>query len=551
MFVIGAMATGYYFTAALGAMLYYIGYKLLLKTEDKSKQKLINIFGENPRFVWLLREGVEIQIAFDDLRVGDVIVISAGEMIPVDGAITDGMASINQHMLTGEEQPAEKGVGEEVFAATIVLAGRICVRVEKTGAETVAAQIADILRHTADFKTFVQTRGEAVADRWVLPTLGVSAFALSTLGPASAIAVISANFSEVLRIASPLSLLNFLNLASQEGILIKDGRSLELLSQVDTIIFDKTGTLTLEQPYVGALYTCNGLNENELLAYAAAAEVKQTHPIARAILQEMQERALEIPEVDTVAYEVGYGIRVQIADQLIRVGSARFMEAEGISISDATYSQQQQAHEQGASLVYVAIDAQLGGCIALYTTLRPEAASVLRGLRQRNLDIYLISGDHEQPTKRLAQTLGIDQYFAQVLPEAKAALVEQLQQEGRSVCFVGDGINDTIALKTAQVSISLRGASTAAIDTAQVLLLDGTLKQLDYVFDLARRFDANLKTSLAMTLGPGFICVGGVFLLHFGILSSIMFYNISFDRQCRQRHVATASRCAGNVIRSG
>ncbi len=525
--VISGLVTGYYFVTAFAIFTYYLATKILSKTRNNTRKTLINVFAEQPRSVWLLKNGFELEIPLSDLHAGDIIVVNAGEIIPVDGIITEGMAAIDQHALTGEAQPDEKEVDDKVLAATIVLTGKIYIQVEKTGSETIAAQIGEILNHTSEFELSLQTRGEQMADKTVLPTLMTSALALLTLGVYSSVAVLSANFAEVIRVTTPIGMLNFLNLASKDSILIKDGRSLELLNQVDTVVFDKTGTLTLEQPHLGNIYTCNGIKENNLLTYAAAAEYKQNHPVAKAILQAASERTLNLPEIDDSQYEIGYGIKVKITEQLIRVGSIRFMEMEGIAIPAEIYNIQQFSHEQGYSTVYVAIDQQLGGMLELHPTIRPEAKEIIRQLRQRNLSIYIISGDHEHPTKQLAEKLGINHYFANTLPQDKANKIEQLQKQGKSVCFIGDGINDSIALKKAHVSISLRGASTAATDTAQVILMDKTLVKLDYLFELANNFNKNQKTGLATTFIPSVLCVGSIFFLHFGIFSAIIFYNIS------------------------
>jgi Cu2+-exporting ATPase len=453
-------------------------------------------------------------------------VINAGETIPIDGLIHSGIASIDQHVLTGELQPMAKGVGNSVFAGTVVLEGQIHIQVEKTGQETVAAQIGNILEKTADFKATMQSYGERIIDKGALPTLAVSAIALPILGTQSALAILNSCFGYQMRITAPLSMLNFLTIASKNSILIKDGRSLELLSQVDTVVFDKTGTLTEEQPHVGKIHCC-GIEENELLTYAAAAEYKQTHPIALAILAEAKQRRLNVAPVTQAKYEVGYGIKVNVDAKLIRVGSVRFMEMEGISIPPEMNILQEETHEQGHSLVFIALNDQLVGAIELYPTIRPEAKQIIAQLKQRGLSLYIISGDHEQPTRKLAQKLGIDNYFAETLPEDKANLIAQLQQKGKVVCFVGDGINDSIALKKSQVSISLRGASTVATDTAAIILMDNHLNQLDHLFEIAEEFNANMKNNLNLSIIPGFLCWGGVFFLHFGIVSTVLLYDAS------------------------
>ncbi|MGB0384414.1 MAG: heavy metal translocating P-type ATPase [Ardenticatenaceae bacterium] len=524
---VGPLVTGHFFASSLVFGLYFLSRKLLIKTEDHSRHSLINVFGEQPSFVWIESDEVEVQVPFEQVQIGDVVLVGAGQTVPVDGTIIRGHGRIDQRMLTGESQPVEKGMGDSAFASTIVLEGKIGIQVEKAGASTVAAQIGEILNSTADFKSSVQARGETIIDQGATPTLALSVLALPLLGVQSALAVLYAAFGYQMRIAAPLSVLNFLRIASEKGVLIKDGRSLELLSTVDTFVFDKTGTLTKEVPTVGTIYTCHGYDENEVLAIAAAAEEKQSHPIAFAIRQEADERNLIVPAMSDARYDVGYGLKVSIKEQLIRVGSGRFIEMESITIPAHIKQIEESAHAEGHSLVYVAIDKQLAGAISLKPTIRPEAKSIVSALKQRNMSIVIISGDHHGPTKKLAQELGIECYFAEVLPQDKASLVEQLQQEGQSVCFVGDGINDSIALKKANVSISLRGASTVATDSASIILMDETLNKLIPLLDIAQNLDRNLKQSTVMTVVPGLICVGGVFFFHFGLVSSIVLYNMA------------------------
>ena len=521
----GMLITGHLVIASLTCSLLYTGFKLVLRTEANSRHNLIDVFGEIPRFVWLLVDEGELRVPFETIETGDIVVVNAGETIPVDGIITDGIASIDQHMLTGESQPAEKGPGDPVFALTIVLSGRIHVQVEKAGKDTVAAQIGDILNRTADYKSSIQSRGIEMSDRSALPTLALGALALPLTGVIGTLAVLSSGLGYNMRIIAPLSVLNFLNVASQSGILIKDGRALERLREVDTIVFDKTGTLTEVQPHVGQIYTFNGDAEDVLLTYCAAAEYKQTHPIARAILEEAKARHLTLPPIEDAEYELGYGLKVKINGKIIRVGSVQFMEMASIVLPPEVQDIQECCSQQGSSLVLVSIDNQLGGAIELRATIRPEMKAVLKKLRQHNLSTYIVSGDQEGPTQQLARELGIDHAFAEALPEDKADLIEQLQAEGKSVCFVGDGINDSIALKKAQVSVSMRGAATIATDTAQVVLMDGDLNQLAHLFDLAKNLEHNMKVNLATTIIPGAICIGGVFFLHFGMGAALVLYN--------------------------
>ncbi len=512
---------GYYLIASVTICIYCLNRKMIARIKDYSKSSVIDVFSQQPRTVWLLADGAEVEFPFEALQPDDIVVVNAGETIPVDGTITAGMASVDQHILTGESQPVEKGIGDQTFALTMVLSGWIHIRVEKAGEETTAAQIAHILNQTVDFKTDMQLWAEMMTDKTAVPILLLSGFTFPFLGLTSALTILHAHPRNKLTIAAAVGNMNFLNLASQRGLLIKDGRTLELLNGVDTVVFDKTGTLTQEQPYVGQIYTFNGYEEVEILRYAAAAEYKQTHPIAKAILDEAEGRGLHIAEIDEADYEVGYGLKVLLDGQLVRVGSSRFIEKEDIPIRPQMIETQEISHNQGYSLIFVAIDDEVGGCIELRPTVRPEAEAVIKGLRERGIKtMYIISGDHETPTRNLSQALGIDHYFAETLPANKADIIKQLQNEGKSICYIGDGINDSIALKEAKVSISLRGASTIATDTAQVILMDKSLNQLDHLFDVARQYNTNAKTSFAVIVMPSLICIGGVFLLHFGLVQS-------------------------------
>ncbi len=516
---------GFLVMGAISGWLFALTNKLVVSTEDRTRQRLTNLFGEQPRMVWVIKDGIQIEIPFESVQAGDVVVIEAGQTIPVDGVIDEGMASIDQQMLTGESQPREKGPSDEVFAATIVLAGQITIRVEKTGSETVSAQIGQVLNEMADYRSSLQLRGLEISDRASLPTLVLSILALP-FGPSRMFAVLFSGIGHTMNTLGPLSVLNFLQVTSGYGVLIKDGRALEQIRNVDTVVFDKTGTLTLEHPHVGQLYPCNGLNARELLTVAAAAEQRQPHPIARAICQAAEAKGIELPAIAAGAYQIGYGIQVTLQGQQIRVGSRRFMEMEGIALSPEIEAIATQGQAQGYSLVYVAIDNVLGGAIELHPTVRPETQRVVDTLQGYGLDLVIISGDHEMPTRSLATTLGIEHYFAETLPEDKAGLIAQLQKEGRSVCFVGDGINDSVALKQADVSVSLRGASAIATDTAQIILMDETLNQLPHLFDLSQEFEANMKVNLMTSVVPGVIIIGGAFLGMVGYAGAVIWFNL-------------------------
>ena len=528
--VILFLISGHYVLANIATFFWAISTKLLNKIEDNSKKDFIDVFKKQSRFVWVYLNGVEVEQPFESLKHGDIVVIHAGETIPIDGLVTQGTALVDQHILTGESQPVEKGIDDNVFALTVVLSGNLHVYTEKTGSDTTSAQIGQILNEMVDFKTDMQLKARKAADQSIWPALIAGGMSYPIFGALGPLVINTSMPVEKLLVPASFSVLSTFNTASKNGILIKDGRTLELLKKVDTVVFDKTGTLTLEQPQVGHIYTCQHYQVEDVLTYAAAAEHKQNHPIAKAIQDKALALQLPLPDISAAEYKIGYGITVTLNEQLVRVGSFRFIEMEGITIPIEIEQKQTFCHEQGHSLILVAIDNEVAGAIECQPSVRPEAKTVIDALRNQHgiKSMVIISGDHEAPTRKLAEELGISDYYSQVLPQEKAQLIEQLQAEGKGVCYVGDGINDAIALKQADVSVSLSGASTVAVDTAQVVLMDKSLTQLQQLFYIAHHFDVNMRSIFITVMVSSALAVGGCLLLNFGLLYAILINQIGF-----------------------
>ena len=525
---VSCLFTGQYFAGAMTAWFLSFGRRLLQQTQAESTKILLEVFGKQAALARVLRDGDFVELPIEQIAHGDRIEVHTGESVPVDGVIREGDAVLDQHALTGESTPIEKTAGDSVLASTLLLAGKIVVEVERAGKETTASQIGEILANTMSHKLAAQSRGEELADRAVLPTLGLAAVAALTKGPSSALAVINSEVGTGIRMAAPLGLLTSITRCARNGILVKDGRALELMRKVDTVLFDKTGTLTRERPEVHRIFRCDGFAAEEILEWAAGAEQRFSHPIARAILEKFALSGRPLPALDSSKYKVGYGITVELAGRLVRVGSRRFLEQEGIRVPAALDRQMRGLHDEGHSFVCVAAGGELAGMLELRASHRPEAEEIVGGLRARGVDhIAIISGDHEQPTRRLAEHLGVDRHFAEVLPQDKAKYVELLQKEGRTVCFVGDGINDSIALRKADVSISLRGASTLATDTAQIVFMEESLSRVCDLFDTSLELERNVSRSWNLITIPNGLCVAGVFLFGFNIWHSVAFNNLS------------------------
>jgi Cu2+-exporting ATPase len=341
------------------------------------------------------------------------------------------------------------------------------------------------------------------------------------------VAIVNCDFGTGIRMAAPLALLSSLTVCANRGILVKDGRALEEMSTIDTVLFDKTGTLTKERPAVTRVHAAGRFPANDVLALAAAAERRLSHPIAAAIVDAFEKLGQPYAAIDQSSYQLGYGIRVNAAGRDVRVGSSRYLRQESIDV-ESLAGIEKHAHDAGHTLVYVAVDGELAGAIELAPALRDGVAELIARLREHGVtQIAIISGDHEKPTRKLAESLGIDRWFSEVLPEDKARYVGVLQAEGRRVCFVGDGINDAIALKRANVSVSIRGATSVATDTAQVVFMEENLDKLAELIEISRELERNVATSWKMILAPNLACIAGAFFLGFGVLASVVANNVA------------------------
>lgn len=511
-------------------LVYAANRKFLAEVKGQSSQSVIDSFKLFPHKAFVLlqpadpsAEPVEVERDLPEIQVGDIVVVNPGEMIPVDGVIKFGQALVDQQRLNGEQQPAELGPGSLVYALTVVISGRIGIRTERTGGTTTASQIAEILANTVEHKTDMQLRAESIMNKTVAPTLLVGAVFSPLIGLTATAAFLSSHPRYKPILATSIGLLQALNQASENGILIRDGRTFDLITQVDTVVFDKTGTLTLEQPEVAHIHPYKGYDKNTILMLAAAAEQRHPHPVAQAIVQAANAQGLDIPKVGSPDYQMGLGLQVEYVGKALLVGSLRYMRQSIAAFPADLAGLEESCHRDGHTLIGVALDGQLIGLLQLQAQVRPEAASIITGLRERGIqNIYILSGDHAAPTAYLAGQLGIDTYFAETLPEQKAQIIEQLQNQGKSVCYVGDGINDAIALKKAHVSVSLSGASSIAMDSAQVILMDKTLSQLCTFIDLAQASKKSIRTSFGIIVIPNAItAVATLFILNNPLLIAL------------------------------
>ncbi|MCB9744983.1 MAG: heavy metal translocating P-type ATPase [Alphaproteobacteria bacterium] len=517
-----AMLSGSLGAMALACALSSFKKWVTTRTEGKARRSITAAFSQQPREAWLRTEAGELRVPVEQLTPGDVVVVSPGEVVPVDGEVLSGMTSVDERMLTGESKLAEKGPGELLLAGTLLLRGRVELSVLRSGEETVVAQIAATLADTSGYKKVLRSRAEEANDRLLLPYIAMGALAWPLWGTSTALAVLWSMPTYNMITLAPLTMLSFMHLTSRQGILVKTGRALEDLRDVDTLVFDKTGTLTTDTPEIGRTWTFSQRTERELLTLAATAERAQTHPIALAILARAEALGLECPEAEGQALSLGFGVSVQLGGAPLFVGSERLMQDEGVTLGERALEAQRDAHARGHGLVFVAHDGELVGALEICPSVRPEAAEVIAELKRRGYRTVILSGDHEAPTRALAGQLGVHDYRAQVLPQDKSAVIEALQAEGARVCFVGDGINDALALERAEVSVSLKGATAVATTVADVILMSGTLQELLPLLDIAARFEDRMRVNRLAASVPAFVSITGAFTLGWGFMAAVV-----------------------------
>jgi len=524
------LGAGNYFAAALSSVIHHVSEHVIEQSQKESARLAAEVYHQAPEVVWVDDgRGIERQIPLAQLQAGDVVLVTTGEVIPVDGIISTGVALIDQQALTGEANPMEKHPGDKVMAATIILSGRIGIVARYSGEDSGVNQLNKLLHQTEDYKTQLQLKGEAWSNRMALPVLTASALMIPFTGTASAFALLFSVPMDTVRSMLSMQTLVYMRRTNEQGAFIKDGRVLEELPRIDTILFDKTGTLTQTRPDVAAIIPCADYDESTLLLYAAAAEQRLDHPIAQAISDKARQQQLELPLVTQSKYDLGLGVAVTIDGHKVLVGSQRFIQQQTDTASLPQVIQAAMKKAAGHSFVLIAIDNKIQGVLELYPHMRPEVPALIKSLKKRGFkQLSIVSGDQQIPTQRLADALKMDKVYAEVQPHDKASIIRQLQAEGRHVCFVGDGINDAIALKQANVSICLQSASTIANEMAQIIMINDSLEGFDGLFDMATGLHKKLGESLKFWVGFGATNALAVPILGFGPFQSSLFYAVAY-----------------------
>ena len=397
------------------------------------------------------------------------------------------------------------GSGTYVYASTLVRSGKLRLTAEKVGDQTRAAASLALLNQAPVHDTRMANYAENIADRLILPVLALGGVVLmTTRDPARVAAIFTLDFVTGIRVSIPTAFLGALNHTTKHGILVRSGRTLEQLAEVDTIVFDKTGTLTQGDIQLSNIIVlAEGFTEERVLQLAAGAEQRITHPIAEAIVRAASDRGLTIPQRQDWQYEVGGGLRTEIDGQTILVGSEKFFAAAGIDISPSIANSQQ-------SGIYVACGGQAIGRIEYTDPLRPDSQPLIDRLRELGLEVHLLTGDSQNRAKLVAEELGIplNHVHAEAFPEQKARLVRDLHRSGKTVAFVGDGLNDSVALAYADVSVSFEDGSHVARETADVVLMNNDLSSLLEVIAIAQDTQNLISQNTVLVVGPNLLALG-------------------------------------------
>jgi heavy metal translocating P-type ATPase len=446
-----------------------------------------------------------------ELAPGMRIVIYPGTRVPADGVIIEGDLAVDEKALTGESLPRDRTIGQRVMAASVAIHGQAIVLVERAGGDTVAGRIVRILEGAGTKPMTLQRNAQRVADKLVIPTFATAGLAYAMSGVFDRMtSVLITDFGTGVRVAVPTAALTAMTLAARHGVLVKGATFLERLAEADTIVFDKTGTLTLGVPEVTTVVpTTDRFTVAEVVAYAAAAEGNQHHPIADAIRRDAIRREVPKwdPEPSSETYRIGLGLVARVNGRAIHLGNPRLMREAGIDPTPAEHARGALA-SRGISSVVLSIDGDVVGVIGYADAPRPESARVVEALKAGGRRrVLLLSGDARAPVEAIAALVGIDEAIAEVLPQDKVDVVRRLKAAGRKVAMVGDGINDAPALAVADIGISLHGGTEVALETADVVLLEGGLERLPAVFAVADSAMRRVKEVLGLVLVPNMIAI--------------------------------------------
>ena len=505
--------------------------------EERSKgqmssaiEKLVNLA---PKTARVIRNGVEREITVDEVALGDVIRVRPGESMPVDGVVVEGRTSVDESMLTGESIPVEKESGDEVIGASINKNGSIDYRATRVGSDTTLSQIIKLVEDAQGSKAPIARMADIITGYFVpiVIALAVLAGIAWLIAGQSGIFVLSVIITTLviacpcaLGLATPTSIMVGTGKGAEHGVLIKSGEALETTHNLDTIVFDKTGTLTEGKPIVTDILVTPLITKENLLYYAASGETGSEHPLGEAIVQKSKEENMTLAKPDHFEAIPGHGIRVEIEGKDMYSGNRKLMQEQKIDLSSMEKESDRLADE-GKTPMYLSVDGELAGIIAVADTLKENSMKAVKELRRRGVEVIMITGDNKRTAKAIAKQVGIDSVLSEVLPEDKAEEVKKLQEAGKEVAMVGDGINDAPALAQADVGIAVGSGTDVAIESADIVLMRNDLTAVLTAIDLSHATLRNIKQNLFWAFAYNLVGIPvamGLLYIFGGLLMSSM-----------------------------
>ncbi len=500
-------STGTYFDAsAIIIALILLGRLLEARAKGRTSESIRKLMGLRPRTALVVRDGQQVELPIDQVVVDDVVVVRPGEKVAVDGAVVEGASSVDESMLTGESMPVEKTAGDPVYAATVNGTGGLRFRATRVGADTVLSQVIRLVQDAQGSKAPIQRTADVVASYFVPAVLTIAVVTWAVWlywGPPPALTIAILNAVAVLVIACPCALglatptaiIVGTGKGAERGILIRNAEALERAHTVTTVVLDKTGTLTRGQPVVTDLITTDGMSEDEMLRLAASAESGSEHPLGQAIRAAATERGLTLAEAAQFQAFPGHGVQAQVEGKSVALGNAALLQQRGLALN-GMQSSGQELTSQGKTAMWVVVDGKVTGLLAVADTLKPGAKEAVSALRRLGLEVVMLTGDNRPTAEAIAREAGIDKVVAEVLPQDKAAEVRKLQEEGRVVAMVGDGINDAPALAQADVAVAMGTGTDLAMETAQITLMRGDLRGVPEAVALSRATIRTIRQNL-------------------------------------------------------
>lgn len=506
--------------ATAGSIMYLLGLGEILEewSHKKSMTDLAHQMSLDVDKVWIYdANGQEVSIPIQDIQVGDQVIVRTGSMIPLDGEVIRGHGMVNQASMTGESAAVEKKIGAKVFAGTVLETGELIVQIDQIVGESRYDRILKMIEEGEKLKSNAASKAEHLADRLV-PASFVGAFVtfLLTRNFNRALSFLMVDFSCALKLAMPLSILSAMKEAGKHQIVVKGGKFLEACAEADTIIFDKTGTLTEASPKVAEIYVLNGYERAEMLRLAACLEEHFPHSVATAVVEQARQEDLHHEEMHTeVEYIIAHGIVSKVDNQRILIGSAHFIfEDEGILITPQEEALIESLPQEMSHL-YMAIDEHLAAIICIEDPIRKEAYDTIQGLKARGIRPVMMTGDSYRTAKSVAKALGIDEFYAGVLPEDKANYVLKEKEKGKVVLMIGDGINDSPALSASDAGIAMQDGSFLAREVSDITISSSGLKELLTLVDISHQLMKRVQFNYRFTVGfnAGLILAGVTGLL--------------------------------------